>query len=140
MQVAQGAVEVIQTQIDKLLVTTPVDGVVLVRTAEPGEVLVAGAPLITLLQLEDLTITVYVPEDRYGAIRLGQAASVRVDSFPGEAFPATVVHIADQAEFTPRNVQTEEGRRTTVFAIQLRVENQDGKLKPGMPADVTFEQ
>lgn len=138
--VAQGAVDVIQAQIAKLLVSTPMDGVVLVRTAEPGEVLVAGAPLLTLLQLKDLTITVYVSEDRYGAISVGQAAAVRVDSFPGERFGATVVHIADQAEFTPRNVQTEEGRRTTVFAVKLVVENREGKLKPGMPADVSFDQ
>jgi HlyD family secretion protein len=140
VEVAQGAVDVIQAQIEKLLVSTPIDGVVLVRMAEPGEVLVAGAPLLTLLQLEDLTITVYVPEDRYGAISVGQAALVRVDSFPGERFNATVAHIADQAEFTPRNVQTEEGRRTTVFAVELVVENQEDKLKPGMPADVTFDQ
>jgi HlyD family secretion protein len=61
-----------------------------------------------------------------------------VDSFPGQTFEAAVVHIADQAEYTPRNVQTAEGRRTTVFAVKLAVENPDGKLKPGMPADVSF--
>jgi hypothetical protein len=65
---------------------------------------------------------------------------VAVDSFPGESFAAEVVRIADQAEFTPRNVQTEEGRRTTVFAVELTVENPEGKLKPGMPADVEFGQ
>ena len=63
-----------------------------------------------------------------------------VDSYPGVTFPATVVTIADQAEFTPRNVQTAEGRRTTVYAIKLDVSNPDGQLKPGMPADVSFEQ
>ena len=140
VEVAQGALEVIQAQIDKLVVIAPMDGVVLIRAAEPGEVLVPGAPLLTLVQVEDLTITVYVPEDRYGLIRLGQAAEVRADSFPGQPFEATVVRIADQAEFTPRNVQTEDGRRTTVFAVELAVANQTGALKPGMPADVTFSQ
>jgi hypothetical protein len=62
-----------------------------------------------------------------------------VDSYPGVSFDATVVHIADQAEFTPRNVQTVEGRRTTVYAIKLDVANPEGQLKPGMPADVSFE-
>ena len=62
-----------------------------------------------------------------------------VDSYPGVAFTGTVVHIADQAEFTPRNVQTAEGRSTTVYAIKLDVPNPEGKLKPGMPADVSFE-
>ena len=138
VQVARGALEVLQAQIAKLVIASPIDGVVLTRSVEPGEVSVPSAPLVTLLRLDDLTITVYVPEDRYGSISLGQAAQVSVDSFPGEAFNATVVRIADQAEFTPRNVQTEEGRRTTVFAVDLSVANLDGKLKPGMPADVTF--
>ncbi len=61
-----------------------------------------------------------------------------VDSFPGEIFVATVSHIAEQAEFTPRNVQTVEGRTSTVFAIKLQVQDPAGKLKPGMPADVVF--
>jgi hypothetical protein len=94
--------------------------------------------VITLGQLGQLKITVYVPEDRYGGIDLGETARVTVDSFPGEAFSATVVHIADQAEFTPRNVQTAEGRKTTVFAVELEIENPEGMLKPGMPADVCF--
>jgi membrane fusion protein YbhG len=85
-----------------------------------------------------MTITVYIPEDRYGAINLGETAQVKVDSFPGEAFTAKVSYIADQAEFTPRNVQTSEGRRSTVFAIKLSIGNSGGELKPGMPADVTF--
>jgi len=63
---------------------------------------------------------------------------VTVDSHPGVVFAATVVHIADEAEFTPRNVQTVEGRRATVYAVKLDVPNPDGQLKPGMPADVTF--
>jgi multidrug resistance efflux pump len=138
VEVARGALEVIETQIAKLVIVAPTDGVVLIRSAEPGEVLVAGAPLLTLLELEGLTITVYVSEDRYGQISLGQTATVSVDSFPGETFKATVRRIADQAEFTPRNVQTEEGRRTTVFAVELSLANSEGKLKPGMPADVDF--
>ncbi len=138
VEVAQGAMEVIEAQIAKLVINAPMDGVVLTRTAEPGEVLVPGAPLLSLLRLDDLTITVYVPEDRYGTIKLGQTASVTVDSYPSEAFEATVIRIADQAEFTPRNVQTEAGRRTTVFAVELSVTNPEGKLKPGMPADVDF--
>jgi HlyD family secretion protein len=61
-----------------------------------------------------------------------------VDPFPGDTFTATVIHIADQAEFTPKNVQTVSGRKSTVFAIKLQVQDPSGKLKPGMPADVTF--
>jgi HlyD family secretion protein len=140
VEVAQGALDVLKAQIDKLVISAPINGIVDTRSAEPGEVMVPGATLFTLIKLDDLKITVYVPEDRYGKIRLGQTASVKVDSFPGETFEAKVVRIADQAEFTPRNVQTEEGRRTTVFAVDLAVINPDGKLKPGMPADVDFNQ
>jgi multidrug resistance efflux pump len=138
IDLAQAAVDVLQVQMDKLVITSPIDGIVLSRSTEPGEVAAPGSPLITLARLEDLTITVYIAEDRYGTISIGQTARVEVDSFPGEVFEARVIRIADEAEFTPRNVQTEEGRRNTVFALELAVENPEGKLKPGMPADVDF--
>jgi multidrug resistance efflux pump len=137
---AEASLALLDAQIAKLTVTAPAAGVILTRTVQPGEVVPAGAAALTLGQLEDLTITVYVPEDRYGALSLGQSASVSVDSFPGETFIATIIHIADQAEFTPRNVQTVEGRSSTVFAVKLRVQDPNGKLKPGMPADVTFSE
>jgi multidrug resistance efflux pump len=139
VQVAQAAIEVIQAQINKLVVTAPRAGVVLTRAVEPGEVVAPGSPLLTLADVDHLTLTVYIPEDRYGSVRLGQAVRVTVDSFPGETFQASVVRIADQAEYTPRNVQTESGRRTTVFAVKLALTNVEGKLKPGMPADVVFQ-
>jgi HlyD family secretion protein len=91
-----------------------------------------------MANLNEMTITVYVPEDQYGNISLGQKATVTVDSFAGEAFDAVVIRIADQAEFTPRNVQTVEGRSSTVYAIKLKVTDTEGRLKIGMPADVTF--
>jgi multidrug resistance efflux pump len=125
-------------QLEKLMIRAPLDGVVTARQIEPGEVLLAGAPALSIGELDRLTITVFLPEDRYGELRLGQEATVTVDAFPGEAFSAAVVRIADEAEFTPRNVQTEEGRRTTVFAVELAVDDETGRLKPGMPADVRF--
>jgi HlyD family secretion protein len=97
-----------------------------------------GTSAVTIGLLDELTLTVYVPEDRYGKVSLGDEVAVTVDSFPDEAFSATVLRIADQAEYTPRNVQTAEGRRSTVFAVELSVNDPAGKLKPGMPADVTF--
>ncbi len=136
---AQSQLEVLEAQLKKLAITAPVDGTVLVRMVEPGEVVNPGAPLLTLARLDDLRITVYLPEDRYGAVQLGQSAQVTVDSFPGVVFRGVVVRIADQAEFTPRNVQTDEGRRTMVFAIELSVDDPQGRLHPGMPADVVFD-
>jgi multidrug resistance efflux pump len=129
----------IDAQIGKLVVAAPADGVILTRNVESGEVVNPGSVVLSLGQLANLTITVYVAEDLYGQLKLGQAADVTVDSFAGKVFKATIIQIADQGEFTPRNVQTVDGRKATVYAIKLHVANPDGDLKPGMPADVTFK-
>jgi HlyD family secretion protein len=137
---AQAQADALKTQIDKLTLRAPLSGVVLKRSIEPGEFVAPGAGLMTVGDTGNLYLTVYIPEDRYGQITLGQPVAVKVDSFPAESFTARVTRIADQAEFTPRNVQTAEGRATTVFAVKLAVDNAGGKLKPGMPADVYFEE
>ena len=139
VQQAQANVDLLDAQIAKLVVYAPLDGQILSRNVEPGEFVQPGAVTFGMADLSDITITVYVPEDRYGQISLGQAAQVSVDSFPNQTFTAEVIHIADQAEFTPRNVQTVEGRSSTVYAIKLRVTDSEGKLKIGMPADVLFQ-
>jgi len=139
VQQAEANLALLDTQMTKLTVYAPMDGVVLTRNVEPGEFVQPGATAFAVADLNNITITVYVPEDRYGQIKLGQHATVSVDSFPGETFTGEVVHIADQAEFTPRNVQTVEGRSATVYAIRLKVSDSEGKLKIGMPADVEFK-
>lgn len=136
---AQANLDLIDTQIAKLTVNAPMDGVILTRNVEPGEFVQPGSVAFAMANLNELTITVYIPEDQYGNISIGQQATVTVDSFPGETFTAEVIHIADQAEFTPRNVQTVEGRSSTVYAVKLKVIDNDGKLKIGMPADVVFK-
>jgi HlyD family secretion protein len=135
---AQAALDLLAAQLGKLVVVAPADGVVLSRAIEPGEVASPGATLMVLGGLTDLRVTVYVPEDRYGQIRLGQSARLSVDSFPGRLFAGEVLEIANQAEFTPRNSQTVAGRKDTVFAVKLSIPNPDQALKPGMPADVSF--
>ncbi len=136
---AQANLGLLEAQLGKLEVHSPMAGVILTRNIEPGEYVQPGGAALTMGDLRQLTITVYVPEDRYGQIHMGQKAGVAVDSFPGQAFSAQVSNISDQAEFTPRNVQTVEGRSSTVYAIKLTVTDPQGKLKPGMPADVTFQ-
>jgi multidrug resistance efflux pump len=136
---AEASLALLDTQIAKLSIEAPMDGTILTRNAEPGEFVQPGAVAFAMADLDDITITVYVPEDRYGQISLGQQADVSVDSFPDMTFPAEVIHIADQAEFTPRNVQTVEGRSSTVYAVKLRVTDDEGRLKIGMPADVVFK-
>ena len=136
---AEASLALIDAQIAKLEVKAPMDGVILTRNVEPGEFVQPGATTLTIGNLNELTITVYIPENRYGEISLGQTATLTVDSFPDVTFNATVIQIADKAEFTPRNVQTVEGRSSTVFAIKLSVQDPDGMLKIGMPADVVFK-
>jgi multidrug resistance efflux pump len=135
---AQAQLDLIDAQIAKLTVYAPVSGVILGRNIEPGEMALAGSSALIIGQLDNLTITVYIAEDIYGQIHLGQTAQITTDSFPGETFSGSVTRIADQAEFTPRNVQTNEGRRSEVFAVEITISQPDGKLKPGMPADVVF--
>jgi multidrug resistance efflux pump len=137
---AEANLKILELQVKKLTVITPSDGVVLSSTVEEGELVQPGITVMVIGNLDKLKITVYLAEDVYGQIGLGDRAEVRVDSYPDEVFEAEVVKIADQAEYTPRNVQTEEDRRTTVFAIELAVLGHDGNLKPGMPADVSFLQ
>lgn len=136
---AEANLALLDTQIAKLTVYAPMDGVILTRNIETGEFVQPGSVAFAMADLKNITITVFIPEDRYGQISLGQQAQVSVDSFPGEVFTGEVIHISDQAEFTPRNVQTVEGRSSTVYAIKLRVTDSEGKLKIGMPADVVFK-
>jgi multidrug resistance efflux pump len=136
---AEANLALLDTQLAQLTITSPVSGIVLTRNVEPGEIITAGYEALSAADLNDLTITVYVPEDRIGRVSLGEKAVVTVDSFPGEKFTGTVIHIGDQAEFTPRNVQTEDGRKNTVFAVKLQLADNSNRLKPGMPADVDFE-
>jgi len=133
---AEAALAVLEATLAKTTVHAPFAGVVLTRHIEVGEIVAAGSTVLVIGQLHEVELTVYVGETSYGQVALGQATRITVDSFPGQSFAGTVVHIADQAEFTPRNVQTQDSRRSTVYAVDIRVPNPDGKLKPGMPADV----
>ena len=139
LDTARADLEAAQVQVDLLMVVTPVDGVVMTRNIEPGEIIPPGVAALSVGQLDNLTVTVFIPENKYGQINLGDLAQLTSDSFPGQTFQATVVRIADRAEYTPRNVQTQEERVTTVYAIELSVKNPGGQLKPGMPVDVSFE-
>jgi len=138
IQQAQLALDLANLQLDKLTVYAPLAGTVLTRTIEKGEILQAGLTAMTIGILDDLTITVYISENLYGQIKLGDQAKLSFDSFPDVIFSGEVIRIADQAEFTPRNVQTKEERQNTVYAVKLTVDDPDHQLIPGMPADVVF--
>jgi HlyD family secretion protein len=139
---AQGAsqLKTIDLQLEKLEIRAPSSGVILARNVEPGETIQPGASVFEIGQLASLEVTVYLPEEQYARVSPGQQAQVHVDAYPGQTFMATVLRIASQAEFTPRNVSTVEGRKDTVYGIRLSIENPNMALKPGTPADVTFTQ
>lgn len=136
---AQAAQQLAQVQLDKMKVISNVAGIVLSKPLNVGEIAAAGATVLEIGSLEQVTLDVYIPESEYGRIQLNQKASIVVDSYPGTTFEGTVAFISDQAEFTPRNVQTVESRSTTVYKVEITILNSELKLKPGMPADVTLD-
>jgi HlyD family secretion protein len=135
---AEAASAALQAQIGKMTLLAPIDGVVTSRSAHPGEATIAGATLLTLAKLDEVNLTIYVPEDKLNRIYLGQPVEVQVDSFPGRVFTGTVTYISQQAEFTPSNVQTQEERVNMVFAVKVRLPNPEHLLKLGMPADAVI--
>ncbi len=135
VKVARSALAALDVQLEKLSLTAPISGLVLERSAHVGEVAMPGVPLLTIADLGNVTLTIYVPEDRVGKVQLGQPVSVTVDAYPYRVFTGTVAFVSSQAEFTPKNVQTKEERVSMVFAVKVELANPDHALKPGMPAD-----
>ncbi|MGD2144168.1 MAG: efflux RND transporter periplasmic adaptor subunit, partial [Anaerolineae bacterium] len=135
---AEAGVALIDVRVDQLTLTAPMDGIVSTRSSEVGEIATAGKPLLTIANLDTVTLVLYVAENRIGQVRIGQEVDVTVDSFPERTFVGRVESIAGEAEFTPRNVQTKEERVNLVFAVDVTVPNPDHALKPGMPADATI--
>lgn len=137
---ARAARDLARLNLDRTVLKAPVAGTVTGRLVEAGETVVPGTAAFTLSRLDDLWVRIFIPEPEIGRVRLGQRAAITVDSYPGKKFPGRVVYVAPEAEFTPRNVQTPEGRAETVFAVRVAVEKGAGLLKPGMPADVVLEE
>jgi multidrug resistance efflux pump len=135
---AQAALNKLLTEQEKLAVVAPVGGLVLQVGIHRGELAAPGATILTLGDLDQVTLTIYVPEDELGRVNVGQDVEIQVDSFPDQVFHGNVVAIASEAEFTPRNVQTEEERVNMVFAVDVAIPNPEHKLKPGVPADATI--
>jgi HlyD family secretion protein len=135
---SQANLQVAKIQLDKAMVASPISGIVLSNPVNAGEVVAAGATVFEIGSLDQITLDVYISENQYGQVKLGQTASVKVDSFPNKSFEGKVTYISDQAEFTPRTVQTVESRSTTVYKVEITIANPDHDLKAGMPADATF--
>lgn len=135
---AQAALELARTRLGYARLISPVKGVVLVRQAQPGEVLAVGAPVVTLGDLEGVWLEGYIPETQLGLARLGQKAYVTTDTYAGKRYPARVAYISSKAEFTPKTVETQKERVTLVYRTKVRAENLNLELKPGMPGEAVI--
>lgn len=132
--------QLLKLQLAKLELKAPVSGIIAERAIEPGEVAMAGAPLLVIERAEEVTLVMYISERLIGRVQLGQPVQMTTDSFPGTTFTGRVEYIAPRAEFTPRNVQAPKDRALLVYAVRARVPNPDRLLKPGMPVDAVLEE
>lgn len=136
---ARAAVEQGEAALTFAEVRAPFAGTVTHRVREPGEIVGPGTPVVTIANLDDRWIRIYVREDQVGRVALGQRAAIRVDSWPDRSFEGEVTFIASEAEFTPRNVQTQEERVRLVYRVKVQVRGDSAVgLKPGISADVTL--
>ena len=137
---AAAALRAADAALENAVVRAPFGGLVTVRHREPGAVVPPGSPVLTVMDPGDRWVRIYVAEDRIGAVKLGAPVSITADTYPGREYPGEVMHIASEAEFTPKNVQTQEERVKLVYAVKVRVTGDPSlDLKPGMPADVRVE-
>ncbi len=130
----QAALELTRTRLGYATLVSPVTGVVLVRPAEPGEVVAVGSPVLTLGDLNNIYFEGYIPETDLAKVRFGQKAALYTDTYPGKEYPARISFISSKAEFTPKTVETFKERVTLVYRTKIRAENPQYELKPGMPA------
>lgn len=132
---ARAQLGVIQTQLDDSAAASPVDGVVLSKAAEVGQVLAAGATVLTVGDIEHPWLRAYINEKDLGRVKLGARARVTTDSFPSKVYWGRVSFISPEAEFTPKQIQTAEERVKLVYRIKIDIPNPDRELKSNMPAD-----
>jgi len=132
---AEFALAQAQSRLREAVVVSPIDGVVLRKNLEAGETANPGVPILTLVNPKDVWLRAYVPETEVGRLKVGDTATLHVDAFPNRVFTGRLIEIASEAEFTPRNVQTKKERVNLVFRIKIQIDNPDGLLKPGLPAD-----
>ncbi len=134
---AEAAVATLDATLANSRIHAPFAGVVTLRHREPGEIVGAGAAVVTVMNPDDRWVRIYVPENRLGKVAVGQPAEITSDTFPGKRYTGEVAFIASSAEFTPKNVQTTEERVKLVYAVKVRVTGDpQQELKPGLPADV----
>lgn len=135
---ARAAADLLTKTISDCTITAPAGGIVTHKAVEAGELVTPGATVVTLTELDSVYVMIYVTETEMGRVRLGDAVEVRIDAFRDRVFAGKITYISPEAEFTPKNVQTKEDRVKLVFGVKVEIENKDGLLKPGLPADALF--
>jgi HlyD family secretion protein len=135
---AQAAEDLLAKTIADCIITAPAGGIVTHKAVESGELVTPGSTVVTLSELASVYVMIYVTEKELGRIKLGDDVEVRIDAFPARAFPGKITYISPEAEFTPKNVQTKEDRVKLVFGVKVEIENREGTLKPGLPADAVI--
>ncbi len=133
---ARAQLSIASDDLDKSRLRAPFEAFVTVKDVEEHEYVQPGTPVVTLARLDEVWVKTYVPETQLGLVKLGQEAEVISDTFQAKRYPGRVTFISPQAEFTPKNVQTEEERIKLVFRIKVTLKNPDQELKPGLPVDV----
>jgi HlyD family secretion protein len=135
---AEAQLEEARANLAERNIYAPTDGTILSRPVEVGDVVSSGSPIFVMVDMSRLYLKVYIPEPEIPKIKLGDEADITVDAFPGRTFAARVSKIYQQAEFTPKNVETKEERVKLVFGVELTFVKPEGILKPGMPADAAI--
>jgi HlyD family secretion protein len=138
VQELEAAYNIAKINLDYGTLKSPISGWVLLKNIEPGEVVNAGTPIVTLGDIEDLWMNVYVGPSVVGKVHLGDPVDISVDAHPGKVFAGKIIFISQEAEFTPKNIQTKEERTKLVYRLKVAIRNVDQKLKPGMPADAVL--
>ena len=132
---AEAAADLLKQNIRDSVVTSPIAGVITERVVEPGELVNPGSTLVTISILDPVYLWIYISEKDLGRIKLGDEVRVKIDSFSDKDFIGKITYISPEAEFTPKNVQTEDDRVKLVFGVKVELRNPEGWLKPGLPAD-----
>jgi HlyD family secretion protein len=132
---AKANLALIETQMADTVAVSPIDGVVLVKAADVGEVLAAGTTVVTVGDIEHPWLRAYINETDYGRIKLGTRARIKTDSYPNKTYEGRVGFISSEAEFTPKQIQTQEERVKLVYRIKINLPNPNQELKSNMPAD-----
>lgn len=138
VQQMAAALELAKTRLGYATLVAPVNGVVLSRPAEPGEVAAVGSVVLTTADLDQVYVQAYIPETELARVKLGQPAEVYTDTYPGKKYRGWVAFINSKAEFTPKTVETYKERVTLVYRTKIRCENPGYELKPGMPAEAVI--